>query len=62
MFEYILYDYVHISIISGLGHHQQRSIPDINEYFRKEGIKVKDVKLSKFHSAFISTDGQVYTW
>ena len=46
----------------GLGHEQHRPIPDINDFFRKENIRVKEVRFSKFHSAFVASDGQVYTW
>ena len=45
----------------GLGHEQVKAVPDINEFFRKENLKCKQVAISKFHSAFLTVDGTVYT-
>ena len=38
----------------GLGHEQVKTIPDINEFFRKENLKCQQVAISKFHSAFLT--------
>ncbi len=45
----------------GLGHQHQRSMPDVLEYFKKEGVFCRAMTLQKFHSAFLSSAGQVYT-
>ncbi len=44
----------------GIGH-QQRQSPDVLEYFRREGVHVRKIALQKFHSAFLSSSGQVFT-
>ena len=49
------------NFVLGLGHEAERSAPDIIEFFRKEKVKCRDVHLSKFHSAFLTSDGGVYT-
>ena len=45
----------------GLGHEQVKTIPDINEFFRRENLKCQQVAISKFHSAFLTQNGAVYT-
>ena len=44
----------------GLGHHTLKPTPDLNEFFRKDGL-VKNAQISKFHSAFLTDNGGVYT-
>ena len=44
----------------GLGHHTLKPTPDLNEFFRKDGL-VKNAQISKFHSAFLTDSGGVYT-
>ena len=36
--------------------------PLLVEYFKKRGIKIKDVSLGEYHSVALSEDGEVYTW
>ncbi len=45
----------------GLGHEHQRQLPDAVEFFRREGVFCRSTVLQKFHSAFLSTSGQVFT-
>jgi hypothetical protein len=45
----------------GIGHQQHRQSPDVLEYFRREGVHVRKVVLQKFHSAFLSSSGQIFT-
>lgn len=45
----------------GLGNAQSRTVPEILEVFRKDAINIKQVAICKFHSSFLSTNGQVYT-
>uniref|UniRef100_A0A2L2YAE7 Inhibitor of Bruton tyrosine kinase n=1 Tax=Parasteatoda tepidariorum TaxID=114398 RepID=A0A2L2YAE7_PARTP len=45
----------------GLGNSQNRVAPEILEVFRKDFIDIKQVQICKFHSAFLSTNGKVYT-
>ncbi|KAL0275010.1 UNVERIFIED_CONTAM: hypothetical protein PYX00_003000 [Menopon gallinae] len=45
----------------GTGHHQSRTNPEPLDMFRRQGISIKQVVMSKFHSAFISSDGRLWT-
>ena len=45
----------------GLGHHTLKPTPEINEFFRKDNAKCQNAKISKFHSAFLTDEGCVYT-
>ncbi len=45
----------------GLGHQQQRHSPEVLEVFRREGVFCRAAALQKFHSAFLSSSGQVFT-
>ncbi|XP_054716016.1 inhibitor of Bruton tyrosine kinase-like isoform X2 [Uloborus diversus] len=45
----------------GLGKVQSRDVPELLEVFRKDFISIKQVDICKFHSAFLSTNGKVYT-
>ena len=45
----------------GFGHHQAKATPELNEFFRKENVKISQVATSKFHSAFLSVDGAIFT-
>lgn len=45
----------------GLGYAQSKTVPEILEVFRKDAINIKQVTICKFHSAFLSTHGKVYT-
>ncbi|KFM65426.1 Inhibitor of Bruton tyrosine kinase, partial [Stegodyphus mimosarum] len=45
----------------GLGNLQSREIPEVLEVFRKDFICIKQVQICKFHSVFLSVNGNVYT-
>jgi len=45
----------------GLGSNTSRSNPDLLEQIRKEGTNVSKVDLQKFHSAFVTKSGTVFT-
>ncbi|CAL1279292.1 unnamed protein product [Larinioides sclopetarius] len=45
----------------GVGNSQSKMVPDVLEIFRKDFIDIKQVVICKFHSAFLSTNGQVFT-
>ncbi|KAF8773228.1 Inhibitor of Bruton tyrosine kinase like protein [Argiope bruennichi] len=45
----------------GVGNSQSKVAPDVLEVFRKDFIDIKQVVICKFHSAFLSSTGQVYT-
>ena len=38
---------------------QGRQSPEVLEHFRREGINIWKVAMQKFHSAFLSTSGEV---
>ncbi|XP_056015291.1 inhibitor of Bruton tyrosine kinase-like isoform X2 [Ostrea edulis] len=45
----------------GHGKEQRRGHPEVVEEFKKNGIGVKEVVLCKYHTVFLTVDGQVYT-
>ncbi|XP_059088832.1 inhibitor of Bruton tyrosine kinase-like [Tigriopus californicus] len=45
----------------GIGHQQQRLLPEILEYFRRHKVFIREVIMQKFHTAFLASDGGVYT-
>ncbi|XP_061171196.1 inhibitor of Bruton tyrosine kinase-like isoform X2 [Saccostrea echinata] len=45
----------------GHGKEQRRGHPEVIEEFRRNGVSVKEAVLCKYHSVFLTTDGQVYT-
>ena len=46
----------------GLGHHEQKNQPTVIEHLRKMPADVKEVRLQKFHSAVLTSDGDVFTF
>ncbi|XP_076307674.1 LOW QUALITY PROTEIN: inhibitor of Bruton tyrosine kinase [Tachypleus tridentatus] len=45
----------------GVGNGQGRTYPEILENFRRDSIYIKQVVMCKFHTAFLSTRGKVFT-
>lgn len=50
-----------INLTLGHGKEQRRGHPEVIDEFRKKAIQVKEVVLCKYHSVFLTGDGQVYT-
>ena len=46
----------------GLGHHQQKNQPVIIEQLRRSGNYISKVVLQKFHSAVLTTEGNILTF
>lgn len=45
----------------GTGMEQSRSLPELLDAFRKQGISIKQVAMHKFHSVFVTHDGRVFS-
>ncbi|XP_069705770.1 inhibitor of Bruton tyrosine kinase [Periplaneta americana] len=45
----------------GTGIEQSRSLPELLDAFRKQGISIKQVAMHKFHSVFVAHDGRVFS-
>ncbi|XP_013776392.1 inhibitor of Bruton tyrosine kinase-like [Limulus polyphemus] len=45
----------------GMGNGQSRTYPEILENFRRDSVYIKQVVMCKFHTAFLSTRGKVFT-
>lgn len=45
----------------GYENQQSKSNPEIVEYFRREKLNIKQISMSKYHTVFLTADGQVYS-
>ena len=45
----------------GIGHEMKKSIPELNEYFKKSNVSIVQIVMSKFHSVFRARSGEVFT-
>jgi hypothetical protein len=45
----------------GMGHDMKKANPELVEFFKKSNIQIVEIVMSKFHSVFLSSTGNVYS-